>query len=409
MDMVVFGGYGDTPVHNRYYHPFGYGGLEDSIGVSVFVRMPCPGRFHDLHVHLPTAPGVGTSRTLQFFDFTLGGADATTPSVTISDSDTDGDDLTGELAIATSGSVALYHTVSGSPAASNMYWSYKFTPDTAKYSVLAGTTGDVFLSEITAENLSFGGQADAIPNDEFIAEIIVPTSGTFRLLNVAIGSTPGSGNSRVFVVRKNGVDTALTTTISNSEFAGDDAVNSFTVVAGDTIALKTTPISSPTATRCQFSLVFEADTDGLYIIPCSSSKVFSNKGTRYVPLWVGDSEEPNSIEADRQLLCYVGPNVVSLENMYIEISGTTGFQNSVTFTHRQNGADTALTKLIAHPQTAGNVVASVPLVDGDLLTTKIVPFSTPTARHFHVSYTAKVNAPTVWIKGGTLLGGKIGP
>ncbi|MES2803879.1 MAG: hypothetical protein V4654_15405, partial [Bdellovibrionota bacterium] len=93
-------------------------------------------------------------------------------------------------------------------------------PGTAMFAALSGVVG--------------------LNSSEVLRSILIPKSGTIKnFYLVTNGSQPATG-SLVATIRKNGVDTAVTLTVSASAVAGtySDTTNSFEVSAGDLISVR---------------------------------------------------------------------------------------------------------------------------------------------------------------------------
>ena len=73
-------------------------------------------------------------------------------------------------------------------------------------------------------------------------------AGTIRELYARVTTAPGVGNSRVFRIRLNAVNTALTVTIAGANTTGNDVVNTVAVVAGDLISIALTRVGAANAT-----------------------------------------------------------------------------------------------------------------------------------------------------------------
>ena len=71
-------------------------------------------------------------------------------------------------------------------------------------------------------------------------QVIIPVAGTIKNLYVLTSTTQSANNSQVCTVRKNGANTAITTTIAASAAAGtfSDTTNSVSVAAGDKLSLQ---------------------------------------------------------------------------------------------------------------------------------------------------------------------------
>ena len=74
---------------------------------------------------------------------------------------------------------------------------------------------------------------------------IVPVGGTIANLNVKIGTNAGSSNSWTFTVRKNGVSTGVTCSVSGSSATTCASATTVAFVAGDLISLQATPSGGP--------------------------------------------------------------------------------------------------------------------------------------------------------------------
>ena len=98
-------------------------------------------------------------------------------------------------------------------------------------------TTNVFLSP-------HGYNSSPSASEDNTVEGIIPTSCSANDLYVRVTSAPGTGNTRVFALRVNSVDSALACTIS----AGSSACNgtgSVSLVAGDTVSIHQTTTGTP--------------------------------------------------------------------------------------------------------------------------------------------------------------------
>jgi hypothetical protein len=74
---------------------------------------------------------------------------------------------------------------------------------------------------------------------------IVSKTGTLSNLYVALTTAPGGGATRVFTVRINGVNTALTCTIAGATTAGNNTGTSVAINAGDQVSVVMTTTGGP--------------------------------------------------------------------------------------------------------------------------------------------------------------------
>lgn len=89
--------------------------------------------------------------------------------------------------------------------------------------IAAGTTNYIGISESLTES------------DQYL---VTPVAGTVRNLYVVSDGSPAVGQTFIYTLRKNGVDTAVTCTTSGASTSSSDATNSFAVSAGDKLTVK---------------------------------------------------------------------------------------------------------------------------------------------------------------------------
>ncbi len=82
-----------------------------------------------------------------------------------------------------------------------------------------------------------GAWAGSENEADVYTQIIASRSGTLRSLRVK-STAPGAGQSRIYTVRKNGVDTGLTVVLADTATVASDLVTAITVVGGDVLTLK---------------------------------------------------------------------------------------------------------------------------------------------------------------------------
>jgi hypothetical protein len=75
----------------------------------------------------------------------------------------------------------------------------------------------------------------------------MPMAGNVSNFYVVLNGSPGSGKSYTFVVRKEGLDTPVTCTISGTDTIGSDLTHSVSFAAGDYISIMVTPSTSDPA------------------------------------------------------------------------------------------------------------------------------------------------------------------
>ena len=132
---------------------------------------------------------------------------------------------------AASGEAPCFVAFSGNPSAT-----------AARYAPLTGSVG---ATESTESNVAQ----------------LCPVDLAATKLQFALAVAPGSGKSRAATLRRNGADTALTTTIADAATA-NNAAAAVALSAGDSLDMATVPSGSPAAASgCAISCVLAiADT-----------------------------------------------------------------------------------------------------------------------------------------------------
>jgi len=84
-------------------------------------------------------------------------------------------------------------------------------------------------------------------NTEFQSQLLMGVTGTISNLNVLLEAAPDGAATRTFTIRKNGVNTALTVTITGANTTGSDNTNTVSVIPFDLISLLHTRTGTPAA------------------------------------------------------------------------------------------------------------------------------------------------------------------
>lgn len=194
-----------------------------------------------------------------------------------------------------------------------------------------------------------------------------------------LGTAPGAGTSRTFTVRKNGVDTALTLTISNTATTGADTTHSFTVAAGDRVSISSTVSGIPVGSVGKYCMNYTGDTTAESVILGGSRNLsLSTSVTEYktvdgIIIATGISTTENDHRA-------VVPTGGTVKKLYIDLVTAPSAGTSRTFTLYKNGLATALTLTISGTATTGNdTTHTVTVVAGDELSLESTISGTPVA------------------------------
>lgn len=228
---------------------------------------------------------------------------------------------------------------------------------------------------------SLGGSTGHTPNSaELEAANPMPAAGTLSNFVVRLDTAPGaaaSGKSWTLTVEKNGADTALTCTISETGQTGADLSHSVSYVAGDRISVKATPANTPSTGTVAFSM--DNDCVSGQALVSGGDSTLSTSASTYVPLQNGATATASTN------LAVPVPTDGTISKLYLSAGGSPGTSKSYTAVLVKNGTDTALTAQISGAATTANdTTHSVSVTAGDTVYWRFDPAGTPTARRIHL-------------------------
>ena len=119
------------------------------------------------------------------------------------------------------------------------------------------TIGPATTSSSARYTQLFGINGGFTP-DETATQIPWSVAGTFSHLKIYLFEAPGTGKSATFTLRKNGSDTAVTVTISDTGQVATDSTHSFTVSPGDLLSMKRTA-STTMSSGMYYAMYLEFD------------------------------------------------------------------------------------------------------------------------------------------------------
>jgi hypothetical protein len=288
-------------------------------------------------------------------------------SVTITQADID----------AGNNAIGLRIDVAGVPVTTaTAAWGLQFEGTSAKQSIMG--RGGATLSTTLTQYLDLNNNALYDSAYEINTQLIMPCAGTFKNLCGKLSVAPGTGATRTLTVRKNGVDTAVTMTFSDTEVYKTSGATSVAVSAGDLISIQSTMSVSPAPVAGSFwgGITFEADTDGDFILPLGGVYTApSPTVTSYAPVYASVvTWDTTSFVPAQQ----VAAQAFTAKAMYAILSGVpNGNYDLILY---KNGLPTNLKVNIADPATTGNYAENVAIAAGDLLNYTAVPYDTPSGR-----------------------------
>lgn len=204
------------------------------------------------------------------------------------------------------------------------------------------------------------------------AESIIPTAGTINSAYVELGGTPGAGRSYTATLVKNGVDTALTVTVSDSATTGSDTANSVSVAAGDKVYWKIVPAGSPSARMIGIGVRWLPTTDGEYIhtgvsvAPSASTAQYGSAGN-------------SNFGATTQRGGSVPNSNYTIKNLYVDVDTAPGSGKSIAFAVMSAGSATSVVATISDTATSASDTAnSATTSTGGIVEVRSTPTGTPT-------------------------------
>jgi hypothetical protein len=204
---------------------------------------------------------------------------------------------------------------------------------------------------------------------------MVATAGTILTLSVTLGTAPGVGASRTIAVRVNGVDSALSVTISGTNKTGT-ATGTLAVSAGDVVLLHATS-SGAASSGINTSVEFEptsADSysySGNYYYGDSFGSQISS-APQYAPLLDSSPYQQTSESLAHETRSLV-PFAATITDFYVDLSAAPGTGTSWDLVIMVNGVENATSVInIAGSSTKGHLNGlSVAVAAGDYLTFKV--------------------------------------
>jgi hypothetical protein len=188
---------------------------------------------------------------------------------------------------------------------------------------------------------------------------IVAAPGTLSGLRVNLTAAPGVGRSRTVTIRKNGSDTALTVTVSDSDTTAYVAAP-IAVTTGDLLTITTTPFNNPATATLTWCLDFQGSQPNKSLFIANSNLASSTISYSAVH----GRQSPSVSAPGNETL--VSANGV-LSNLIVRFP-IPMIAATRTLTLRKNGVNTALAvSFVAGEQQKADDVNTVTVAPGDRL------------------------------------------
>ena len=231
---------------------------------------------------------------------------------------------------------------------------------------------------------------------------LVSTDGKIKNLRVKLDGSPGVGTKYTFALMVNGAPSALTVEIADGATSGSNMVNKIVVSPGDTVSIRCVPANTPTVRYATWSCVFEGDIENESLILGGSLNPLSTTVTRYGQVMCARTAYTATENDFRQVV----PTAGTIKNFYVKLSEDPGTDpEGYRFTLRKNGVSQALTVTITADATTGSdLVNTVDVVAGDVLTLMVEPLNAPSVAPSAVwgmTFVADIDGESIVLGGGS--------
>lgn len=246
---------------------------------------------------------------------------------------------------------------------------FSVTAALAQQPVVGGTEGNQSGGTVGAGLGAYGSQV-SVQDLNFSP---FPAAGTIDKLYVSLATAPGVGNSRVYTLRKTGVDQTLTCTIADTATTCNDTTHSFSNSAGDVVLLRLDGTGSPTASPARWSVRFTPTTADQNVM-LARYNLLGNSGTEYIVIPQQNTFGASATETATYSLVGTG----AINAIYFSSEGSPGGATSYTFTLDKNSsAQTVTCSVTSTAKTCNDTAHSFSTTDGDAVDIKNVAAGSP--------------------------------
>jgi len=278
--------------------------------------------------------------------------------------------------------------------------SYELEVNVLMEQVLFGGIDDLLDTAATEYNSLIGGESWRPAESDYAK--LVSIEGKIKNLRVRLNGAPGAGTRYTFTLMVNGAPSALTFDIADAATSGSNMLNEIDVTSGDTVSLRCVPTGPPIARNATWTSVFEGYTANESLILGGTFDTLNSGVTEYGQVMCAFASlsitEPNS----RQVV----PTSGTIKNLYVKLSADPGTApDAYKFTLRKGGVNQALTVTITADDTTGSdLINTVDVVAGDILTMMFEPLNTPSATpkaKWSMTFVADTDGESI-VMGGSL-------
>lgn len=218
---------------------------------SLAIPIPTGGTISRLYLDVTVAPGAAKSWTATLV---VNGSDTALTCVVSGAAQTQNSDTTNSVAVSAGDTAYWRINPSGTPSTARGRISAKFTP------TIDGESIQTFASSVnlaTSGNQFSGisGGANAYSTSESGRFAWLGSTFDIKKLYAKVDTAPSAGKSWTFTARSNAADTALTTSIADTNTSNNNIANTVTPTTGALMGINTVGTSTPTASPAQWGFV----------------------------------------------------------------------------------------------------------------------------------------------------------
>ncbi len=237
----------DLPSYTANVGLMGSSSVESSAGDSTGI-MPTSGKLKTLYWKIDTAPGGTDDWEMQVRNLT----ENKSIVAEIKGAATTASNIVDELTVSAGDRVEIRISEGGTPVNSQFFhWGLVFEPDNEGEVIYIGGS-DNFSTTSTTSRYSYLIPSNLNWSDNNGFRDAITSTCKIKNLYVQLSAAPGAGEARTFTLRKNGVATALTVTISGTNTTGNNTADTVSFSDGDVVDYNTTYSGSPASSTDLF-------------------------------------------------------------------------------------------------------------------------------------------------------------
>ena len=252
----VIGNYGTADVFNGtiYYDSIGGSSYNSTTSTDLTgMVIPIAGTLENLYVRVDVAPSSNFDNFVVEYNSGSGYAD-TSLLTSLTGTSVSGSNVVNTVSVSAGGILGIKSSSNGTVSV-YMDIGTTFIPSVSG-SYFVGNGAPIYAQSYSGVYGILNCQGNVIPNSTYSQQYIYTSAYKVTDLYVTVPAAPGTGGSFIVTIMRNGVATAVTATISNSNTSASDTSDIINFNAGDTITyqVSTSGLPSNTNSRIQVSI-----------------------------------------------------------------------------------------------------------------------------------------------------------